>query len=574
MKFRIIVLLISFSILCSCSEHKQDGRLTDIAEMVSESPQEALLRLDSIDYDNLSSSDRHYYDFLLIKANDKAYITHESDSLICDIIKYYSTHDKDGIYPETLYYGGRVYSDLGDLPTSLHYFQSALDHLPANTANKDLRCTVLSQTGRLLDALSLYDEAIPYIKAALEINRQNKDSINIIYNLQLLGGTNLRAYNYAEAEKLFKQALRLSSNFPDYHTAKSKMYMAEVKLKSGQLDSALCYIRNTIDKVKPIVRNSALGYAANIYLKAGITDTAYIYAHELISNEDPTHKEIGYQVILSPELRKYSSLDSLNQYISNYRTILVDYYDNNQNKLAINQQNLYNYQLHEQGKNRAERLNYILKQWIIGFAFLLIILAFGILYFKNKNKANIIELHQAIDNIKKLKIELHTAKCSSSNICAPTPPDPKSPLITPKKAEKELRERLKSELMAIYKNSAEPYCVSPVILQSEAYHRIQELIVDGKPIKERDNLWNEIEQVVLEASPKFRTNLNLLTLGNLTTIDLHTALLIKCGIRPSKMMILLGRSNGAIVSRRETLCFKVLDKKSGIKVIDAIIRLL
>ena len=63
--------------------------------------------------------------------------------------------------------------------------------------------------------------------------------------------------------------------------------------------------------------------------------------------------------------------------------------------------------------------------------------------------------------------------------------------------------------------------------------------------------------------PKFKENLLLLTLGKMTTAELRTALLIKIGIKPSEMIILLGKSNGAIISRRESLCLKVLDKKWG-----------
>lgn len=48
---------------------------------------------------------------------------HTSDSLILDVIDYYSSNDDRNLYPEVLYYGGRVYSDLGDYPTSLSYFR-------------------------------------------------------------------------------------------------------------------------------------------------------------------------------------------------------------------------------------------------------------------------------------------------------------------------------------------------------------------------------------------------------------------------------------------------------------------
>ena len=104
-------------LMVGCSETEHDTRLKEIAEIVSDSPQEALLSLDSIDCQTLSESDRHYYDLLTIKAKDKAYIDHTSDSLILDVISYYENNSPRSLYAEALYYGGRVYSDMGDAPT-------------------------------------------------------------------------------------------------------------------------------------------------------------------------------------------------------------------------------------------------------------------------------------------------------------------------------------------------------------------------------------------------------------------------------------------------------------------------
>ena len=116
--------------------------------------------------------------------------------------------------------------------------------------------------------------------------------------------------------------------------------------------------------------------------------------------------------------------------------------------------------------------------------------------------------------------------------------------------------------------------ISVGILQSEIFQTFQKKVNVQKCVKENDPLWEELDLMVLECSPKFKSNLFLLTSGNLTLSDLHTALLIKCGFKPSQMTILLGRSNGAIISRRESLCLKVLGKKVGVKTIDSIIRLL
>lgn len=183
------------------------------------------------------------------------------------------------------------------------------------------------------------------------------------------------------------------------------MYLAATKYKIGQIDSALLLIRGTPAEVSPMARRSALGYASNIYLKAGILDTAYMYAKELISDKKE-HIAIGYQVLLSQELRKYIHPDSLNQYIYDYRDILETYYDENMSQLAINQQALFNYQTHERHRIKAEKSNQILRACIIGFVFIILLLGVIALSLKNRNKNNIIKLHKALENINQLEHSL------------------------------------------------------------------------------------------------------------------------------------------------------------------------
>lgn len=567
MTHRIAIIIFSLVLLLGCSESAHDERLERIAETVSDSPEEALNSLDSIDCRTLSTADSYFYDFLWLKACDKAYILHTSDSLYLRIYDYYSQRKDDGLYPEVLYYGGRVYSDLGDYPTALSYFQRSVDCLSDNDRNPDLRSRAYSQTGRLLTTLRLYDEAIPYIEAALDVNRQTKDTTNLIYNLQLLGGTYLRASDYQPAESYFRESLELCERRSSPHqTVISQIYLAAVKYKLGQTDSALLFIRNTPDNVKQINRNSALAHASNIYLDAGLLDSAYLFSHELISSSNPLNKQIGYQVILSPELRSFIHPDSLDKYIDEYRGLLENFYNENENELAINQQSLYNYQLHEREKEKAEKSNEKLWRWVIGFMFAVAIMMIVILLLKNKNKKNIIELQQAIQYISDLEHEIKNAQ--SNTICAtktetdgnisnrdksvnpPVLPDPA------KNTESELRALLKSKLMALYESSSEKSAIPAAIYESEPYQELLRRISSGKSINDNDGLWVELEETVLKSSPRFKTNLNLLTLGKLTVLDLHTALLIKCGIKPSQMTILLGRSNGAIISRRESLCVK------------------
>lgn len=565
------VFLISvLSVILACCSRLADSRLAAVEALSATVPEEALDSLQAIDYVSLSAADKHYYDFLSVKVADKAYIEHTSDSLIHRVIDYESRHKSNGRYPEALYYGGRVHSDLGDYPNALRYFQQANDEVP--TSDIDLKYRILSQTGRLLTALRLYQEAIPYIKSTIEIEESVRDSVGMANDLILLGGTYLRNEDYKDAQHYFNQALVIGAKYPRLK-AKSKMYLAAAKYKIGETDSALMLIRDTPTEVGHIVRRSALGYASNIYLKAGILDTAYMYAKELIS-EKKEHIAIGYQVLLSPELREYIHPDSLNEYIRDYRDILENYYDENISQLTINQQALFNYQTHEQKRIKAENANKILKTCIWGFILIILLLGVIALSLKNRNKNIIIRLHRALENISELE---HSIKHAQANSTSRDSGARVSTQTSDKESIIELRERLRHKLYEIYKehsNSGKAIPIPLSIIESPAYEQLQNLLSEKRELKENNSLWKELEETITKCSPNFKKNLQLLVGGKLTSYDLHTAILIKCGISLTSMTILLNRTKGTIVSRRESLCLRVFDEKLGTKVIDGIIRLL
>ncbi|MBD5357852.1 MAG: hypothetical protein HDR88_12740 [Bacteroides sp.] len=304
----IIVAAFLVIMMAGCTPPVHDSRLIAAHELIAKSPKEALDSLGRINRSGLSESDSHYLDFLTIKATDKAYLPHSSDSTILEVIAYAESHRREGYYPEALYYGGRVYSDLGDYPTALDYFHQALDLLPPDTKDQELRSRIVSQIGSLLNTLRLYDEAIPYINESLLYSKQTNDTIGEVLDLQLLGLTYMRAKHWDMAGYHLKLALELSQRIEvsgSPHRAKSKMLLAAVKRQLGQTDSALFYIRNTLDSVKPIVRNNVLAHGAQIYWQAGIWDTAYFYAYQLIHSPMLLNQKIGYEMIFLDSVIKY-----------------------------------------------------------------------------------------------------------------------------------------------------------------------------------------------------------------------------------------------------------------------------
>lgn len=571
----IFILLLTLS----CSDTGHDQRLELACELISKSPDEALSALESIDYGALPEHDRHYYDFLTVKARDKAYIRHTSDSTILRLVYYYSTNKNRTLYTEALYYAARTYCDMGDSPTALSFFHKALDNIPADSSYLNLKANILSQTGRLLTHLRLYDEAIPYIESAIKIGEIYNDTLNMVNDLQLLGGTYLRDKKYNLAEYYYYKALNLSSSLPMSLRAKSRMYLAAIKYEKGQVDSALNLIRDTPDLVSSNVKNNAFAYASKIYLQKEQLDTAIAFAKALIHSPKSINKETGYQTILSPKLKNVIPIDTLYRYLYDYVELLENYHDNHQMLLALNQQNLYNYQTHEIKRRKAEEHNLALTRLVYSVSAICLIFAVIILYYKNKSKKTLIDLHIALEKANRL----------SENIRATIPIDNQSDsnpdqgvikhentiiksLLTTN-TEQELREKLRTELLSLY-NKNKATSISKTILESEAYNQLQDLIKNKQILSPSNALWSQLECTVLEASPMFKENLQLLTESNLTSVDLQTALLIKCHVQPSQMADLLCRSKSAIVSRRDYLCVKIFGKRLGTKVIDGIIRLL
>lgn len=566
--FTILIQVILLAILAGCSRPAPDAALTRIDATIGTDPEKAVSMLDSIDPRKLSVSDRHFFDFLTVKAMGRAYIPHESDSLILDVIDYYSDEPTDPIYAQSLYYGGRGYSDLGDYPTALQYYQQALDNLDKSSDTDDLWGRLNSQIGMLLQDLRLYNRAIPYFDKVLDQKIKEQDSVVIVYTLQRLGDINYNLNRLDKADSLLTRSLDYSVSLPESFSALSKVLLAAVKLEKGDIGTALSLIRNTPDNVKPATRNVALAFGADIYLAAGIPDTAYLYAHELVTNKEMSNKKTGYRILTSPEFHSFLHPDTLSRYYVEYKQILEEYFDENTNTEALMQETAYNYRLHDRERQKAQKDSERMRWIIAGCLFIVLVLTVIILYVKFRSRDKIIKLQETLNKLERLGQEIHSTNESGGQDI----PDSRNHMeLTGTDIKESLREQIRCKAMELSQDS-ENMEISSVILELDVYSRLQELLSAGNSIP--DAMWEELKNMVLTVSPRFITNLRILTRNRLSDQELHSALLIKCGFRPAEMTILLARSNGAIVSRRITLGIKILGEKHSVTVIDGIIRAL
>lgn len=562
----IIIIVSTVTCLVACNNHSANWEtLNSIETIIDQNPDSALSLLKGISSGTLSESDRYYYHFLMVKAKDKAIIDHTSDSLICIVHEYYSENETYR-YPEVVYYCGRVYNDLGDFPTALNYYQDALELIPSKPENLKLRGAVLCQTAYLLNSLRLYNEAIPYIQESIKIDSVLSDSINLMHDTKLLGAIYMHLKNYVDAETMFESAKKIAANRNPADLARINVYLAAINLFTDDIDSARILIRQSINNLRKIDRNFGLAYATHIYLKSSILDTAYLYANELVRSGDSSNKATGYQTLLSPKLRGFISHDSLHSIVTEYRWLLENSLNKNESQAALIQNSYYNYQIHERERLKAEENNDTLQKWIYGCSFLVFVFMLITLYLKYRNKSQQLQLQKAINDVSVLRQIIR----NSSN---PNQGQSTNITISSKADINTLRTKLGEELLMII-NENKSIKTPAAIEESDVYKTISQYIQGKQVIPEEHKLWSEIEDIVIKSSPDFKYRLQLLVGDELKKSDLHMALLIKCGIKPTNISILVGRAKATIAYRRETLGTKFFGRKMDISTIDKIIRLL
>lgn len=576
-RFNLISHIFILSILIlteSC--HKQANSQSEIFDRVDalcdSLPGKAIEALDNIRYESLSAKDRHRYDLLLIKSRDKAYVRHTSDSLILDVIGYYSNHKESGLYPEALYYGGRVYSDMGDLPTALRYFQLAIDATPNDKLHLRFKSKLLSQTGRLLEDLRLHNQGAHYITEAIEICRQLNDSVGLFYDNMQLVTYYINNDSLSIALAHLEQANKYVAAMSDEDRVMLKTKLALIQLHKGLTDSALYLIRPVIIQTDSLSRNFAMGIASEIYKTAGIYDTAFLYAKELVASHSFNNRINGFNILFSPEVSCFIPKDSITIYAQLYGEHIQKYRNKYEAQEALLQNSKYNYLRHDRQRDKAEKAKsqFIIIALIVGTVLIIIIF-----YLKLKNVETEMNLRMAIQ----IAENIESSNCQKTEITNNSLVSSKVSCNNQKKEEhaekhqnQDLKRRLLEKLNNICDNNNSDLEYDENILQSTTVKYLHVMICNNEGIGLKNKkIWEEIEIIVHESSPEFKSRLETLTLGKMTDREYHVALLIRCGIIPKDIAILLNKTKSTITDRRRTLAKKIFGTAGNNATLDRLI---
>lgn len=554
------LLLLAF---VSCGK-RNDGlpALQRVALLTNTQPDSAMALLDSL-RDSIflqPRSVRMYYDLLTVKARDKAYIRHTSDSLIRNVLRYYERQDDKKHLPETYYYAGRVYSDLGDAPQALNYFIRASE--TADGKDYDLLSRIYSQIGTLYLYQDVYDKALPVFRKCYQYNLLEGDSAGMVYAIRNMGRTyrtldqvDSALHYYKEADSL---AIKLGSNllrmrvngeFSAYYTQLG-MYKEAYKCLQW------AFLQFNSDDRAP-----AYSTVAHYYLNINQLDSALIYFTKLLKMDDYLYLQSAYKGLgeIATKRGNYAEACSYWALYEMYRDS-VQSITQTETVRKINA--LYNYQLREEENNRLQMQNRQQKNYIVWItASMVVVVALFFAYRQNRKRKE----EGRINQLQKLKA-LEEQKYRQSQEFIEENKKRIAELEKELQASKIVQNQPQQELLHARKQSLEKDNE-----QVEAYRRLEAEAVKAletsdifRKCHEVDgNLsaedWQTLTAAIDSTYSQFTHRLK--DLYPVSEVELQVCLLLKIGISSTRIAQLVLRSKQAVTSIRKRLYKKVFGQE-------------
>lgn len=565
-----VIVLLSFS--CSRFEYRKSLIVAD--SLTATNPQRAVAMLDSM-APMMAGAPKHeqmFHRLLRIKAADKSYIKHSSDSTILSLVEYYETKGDKTLLPEAYYYAGNIYRDLNDAPRALEYYQKAAEITPEE--NLKLKGRIYFQSGRLLLNQALYSQAIDIYKKTLYYDTRRNDSIDIIdtsrdlayiYNKDGQKDSCLHYYN--EAYRLAKETnnIRLKMSV----LAQMASFYIENKDYVKAKECLQPELNANFEKNRSPIHTMAL----KIYMNTQQYDSAHFYAKELLKVGTIYARQTASRCLTELALRENNNEDAIkylrlfNEYTDSVKTITATESVNRMNSL-------YNYNLREK-ENLILKADNANKKLTLAITISLIFTLFVILItyiYRNKQKQKLqterlkrlkkVLYEQSAEYIQKnnekiTALEQEIKRTSNEN------------LLLIERIEEQRADLILANETAIRKQ-AKNESAKARIATTDIYKSIQNHIKRDKVINAQE--WKELDEMINREIIDFKTN--LYSYYNISPHEYHICMLIRLEFPPTDIATLLGCTTSAVSKARKRLQEKFFSDEGTPKDFDIFIKTL
>ena len=504
--FLLLLLLIG---ACGCRNRKTSyPPLIRQAEYWAEAcPDSAIACLDSIDasLQELTEEERMYCHMLRIKAEDKLYIPHTSDSLINRIVRFYEQQGDDRRLAEALYYKAGVYRDCNEPSRAIRTYLSAAE----------VGCNYDTLNGRIYGQLAVlyayqkaYHESMKALRQALVYNIKCDDYLGIAYSWRDIARIFDRQYSPDSAEVYYSKAYNLMKEKgftrPAYGVLSE---WADFSYAQGRHNTAKAFaykiLGDHFDELAALV-------LAKYYWQKNNLDSALFYSVEALQTNDIYHRRTAYGILKEIALSQGKQEDA-HRYARCYRKVSdsISRMTRTEATVRIN---------HEAEKldllSHMKRLRHIL-------VLALILLMAGIIYMGRNT--HIFHKKQRLN--KELTLEENSQ-------------------VTLSEKQQSLEKRL------------ETFQQSAIYLHFCRVTQSRELSEDH---------WRQLVNALNKVYPTFISKLYSLN-PKLTELELRTCCLIKIGISTNRISALIAHSPSAVNSILTRLYHKMTGEKTNMSV--------
>lgn len=397
----LIVPLIGLLLTC-CSHRKPYPQAMQQAEScIVTHPDSALSYLSSLETSIKAEPEetRMYYALLTIKAKDKQYITHTSDSLIQIVTRFYEDYGDADKQMEAYYYMGSIYRDMADAPRAIKAFQQAID--AGKGSNRyDILGRIYEQVGTLFAYQGVYEDALFAYQKSYRYYQKEKDEEGIAIALRNIARVYDSTNRQDSAVYYYKEAYQKAIDLED--ESEKNLVLSEVGCFYVGLDQ-FDLAKDILLKISRSEKKSnvLLGLGM-IYQNASQEDSAKYYFHEALQYDNIYVKKSAYQ-----------ALSKMNFLKGNYPVALDYTYKSQEQADSIKEitkteavskiHSLYNYQHTEKENQKLARENEKKKIHIYQLTLILVVIisiALWSTFYLRRKKEEAVEREKKIYQLK------------------------------------------------------------------------------------------------------------------------------------------------------------------------------
>ncbi len=562
----------AMSLLHACTNYEYRRDLLTADSIMAENPEKAVAMLDSMraEMPAAPEHERMLYELLRIKAADKTYITHKSDSTIIKLVDYYEDAGDTRFLPEAYYYAGSIYRDLNDAPRAIDFYQKAEDKLN-KSKNYRLLSNINTQKGYIFSKQYLYKEALQAHFKAYKYDSLLKDTVSIIYSLRNI------AYIYKNKSDIDSSFVYLNKALVFATKIKNKSSINDIKSLMGDLYILKKDYNTAWDLLKPALSDSTniekkfnYNKAIEIYMQTKQYDSAYIYSKRLLNIGTIYGKQTASECLANISIMRGDYADAA-RYIQLTKCHIDSILKITATESVGRMNALYNYTLREKENlelkaESASRLNTILSALFIIITISIVLFIYVITSIRKSKeqmkrfkrmKKELYKQSEAYINENKAKIaELKTLLAASVN---------------QNKIQAEQIEQQKNELILTNKNSEYKQSKSKAIknrlTSTTIYRTITKRVKANQVLHEKE--WETLDKTINDEIENF--NQRIKEYHNVSIQEYRICMLIRIGIPIKDMAVIMSLSASGISKARTRLQEKFFGKEGSTKDFDSFV---